>query len=90
MDDAVLVNLFERLAEAAEERKVQFRFVLALILMRKRMLKYEEGRRDGEKEVWRMRFTRGTEIHEVINPQLNEEQIGQVAEELRAILQGEL
>jgi len=90
VDDAILINLFERLAEQQESQKIHFRFVLALILMRKRLLKYEDSQKDGEKEIWKMRFSREKEIHQVINPHLEEEQIQQLAQELRTILQGEI
>lgn len=90
VDDAVLINLFERLADQQEQLKINFRFVLALILMRKKLLKYEDSRQEEQKEIWKMRFVRETQIHEVINPNLNEEQIQQVSQELSTILQGEL
>ena len=90
VDDTVLINLFERLAEQQEQLKINFRFVLALILMRKKILKYEDSRQEGKKEIWEMRFVRETQIHEVINPNLKEEQIQQVSQELSTILQGEL
>jgi len=90
VDDSVLINFFERLAEEKEPMKVNFRFVLALILMRKRQLKYEDSRWEGEKEIWRMRLVRQSDIHELENPHLQEEQIQQLAQELSSILQGEL
>jgi len=90
VDDAVLINLFERLAEQSEQIKINFRFVLALILMRKKILKYEDSRQEEQNEIWKMRFVKETQIHEVINPNLNEEQIQQVSQELSTILQGEL
>jgi hypothetical protein len=89
VDDSVLINLFERLAEEEEDLKVNFRFVLALILMRKRRLKYEDSRREGVREIWSMRFVRETETHDVINPQLTEDQIQEVSQELSTILQAE-
>ena len=90
VDDAVLINLFERLADETEPLKINFRFVIALILMRKRILKYEDSRRENDNEIWKMRFVRETQLHEVTNPNLNEEQIQQVSQELSTILQGEL
>ena len=89
VDDAVLMNFFERLADESDQLKVNFRFVLALILMRKRRLKYEESHRQGDQEIWRMRVAGQKEIHEVINPRLDDEQIQQVSQELSAILQGD-
>ena len=90
VDDGVLINLFERLTDEDDPVKINFRFVLALILMRKRLLKYEDSFTNDTKETWKMRFVRETNIHQVINPQLNEEQIQQVSQELSSILQGEL
>src|SRR5687767_4306990 len=43
VDDEVLCTLFERLADTNEENKLHFRFVLGLILMRKRLLVYERS-----------------------------------------------
>ena len=90
VDDDVLINFFERLAGEEEQIKVNFRFVLALILMRKRILKYEDSHREDDKEIWQMRLVRETKIREVINPKLDNEQIEQVSQELSSILQGEL
>jgi len=41
VDDAVLMNLLERLADATEPDRLAFRYVLALILMRKKFLRYD-------------------------------------------------
>jgi len=90
VDDGLLINFFERLAEEKELIKINFRFVLALILMRKRILKYVDSRREDDVEIWRMRMVRSTDIHEVVNPHLDEEQIQEVSQELSQILQGEL
>lgn len=90
VDNDILVNFFERLAEETEEIKVNFRFVLALILMRKRRLKYEDTVIVAGKEIWRMRFVRETNTHEVINPQLDDAQIDAVSQELSSILHGEV
>ena len=90
VDDSVLINLFERLAEEKDQLKINFRFVLALILMRKRLLKYEDTDRRENLEIWQMRFVREKDIHQVINPHLDDEQIQQVSQELSSILQAEL
>ena len=41
VDDTVLADVFQRMEGKTEPQEVRFRFVLALILMRKRLLKYE-------------------------------------------------
>jgi hypothetical protein len=53
VDDAMLMNLLERLADATEPDRLAFRYVLALILMRKKLLRYDgndtrTGELDGE------------------------------------------
>jgi hypothetical protein len=93
VDDDVLVNLFVRLSDEKDDLKIRFRFVLALLLMRKRLLKYEQTVRDGDREYWQMRFVRestGGGVHLVENPQLSDSQIDAVSAQLRAILQGEV
>jgi len=90
VDDGVLVNFFERLANETDDLKVNFRFVLTLILMRKRIVKYEDTRSVEGKEIWKVRLVREKESHEVVNPQLDDEQVQQVSQELSAILQGDL
>ena len=46
VDDSVLVDVFQRMEGKTEPQEVRFRFVLALILMRKRLLIYETTRID--------------------------------------------
>ncbi len=45
VDDAVLMNLLSRLADTEEPQRLAFRFVLALILMRKKLLRYDRTER---------------------------------------------
>lgn len=62
VDDAVLMNLLQRLADAEEPERIAFRYVLALILMRKKLVRYDGSERreaevDGEKvtrEWWQL------------------------------------
>jgi len=91
IDDEMLMAFFERLAEETEQEKINFRFVLALILMRKRRLKYDSSITGDDKEIWRLRIV-GTDKQsaEVVNPHLDEEQIGQLSSQLSQILQVEL
>ena len=90
VDDEMLMAFFERLAQETEQERINFRFVLALILMRKRRLKYDlSGTQDG-KEIWRLRITGDKEFVEVINPHLDEEQIEQLSSQIGEILQADL
>ncbi len=87
-DDDVLVSFFARLATETEPIRVQFRFVLALILMRKRILRYEGSKSEDGVETWRMTLPRDGSEHAVVNPKLTDDQISGVSEQLTAILHG--
>jgi len=90
VDDQVLCDLFERLADVQEPAKVNFRFVLGLILMRKRLIVYESTRQDERGEVWTVR-PRGRETTlELLNPRLDEQQVQEVASQIGQILNQEL
>ena len=90
VDDEVLCQLFERLAETMEPAKLNFRFVLALVLMRKRMLIYETTRHEGDRELWTVRFKGRDDRLDLLNPRLTEEQVGDVSQQLGEILNEEL
>ena len=55
IDDQMLMAFFDRLAEETDQEKINFRFVLAMILMRKKRLKYESTKKRDEKEIWVLR-----------------------------------
>jgi hypothetical protein len=93
IDDQMLMAFFERLAKETEQEKIDFRFVLALILMRKRILKYDATRSEGDREIWRLRIVGEKSADrriEVINPHLDEEQIEQLSSQIGEILQADL
>ena len=90
VDDQVLCDLFERLANVGEPSKLHFRFVLGLILMRKRMLVYESTRKEADREIWSMRFRGREDRMDLLNPQLTEDQVADVSRQLGEILNEEL
>jgi hypothetical protein len=91
VDEQMLMTFFERLAEETEQEKVNFRFVLALVLMRKRRFKYDSSRVQDDTEIWRLRVVGGNkEFIEVINPQLDEDQVAQLSSQIGEILHVDL
>ena len=96
VDDQVLMDFFERLGGESEESKVQFRFVLTLILMRKRLLKYVSQVEEQGAKWWMMRLMgpfkpadEGQAMRRVLNPELDEGQIEEVSRQLGVILTGD-
>jgi len=90
VDDDMLMAFFDRLATETEQEKLNFRFVLALVLMRRRRLKYDSSKMDDGKDVWRLRITGTQDFAEVVNPNLNESQVAQLTSQIGQILQVEL
>lgn len=90
VNDELLIAFFQRLADEREPIRVQFRFVLALILMRKRFLKYESTTTESGTEVWEMLLTRDQSHHRVVNPNLTDDQVETVSRELSVILHDDM
>ena len=90
VDDEILVHFFLRLADQSEPHRLQFRFVLALILLRKRLLRYDETIMEDGRQVWRMTLTLDKTAHQVVNPHLTDDQIEGVSSQLSAILHGDM
>ena len=87
VDNDLLINFFERLTDAEEPTKINFRFVLALVLMRKKLLVYDKAEKlpDG-REAWTMHFKGSEQKHTVIDPHMDEEKIAEVSRHLDEIL----
>jgi hypothetical protein len=111
VDDEVLMNLLRRLEDADQPDRLAFRFVLMLILMRKKLLRYDKTEKrpneqpaegePAEQEWWlltpKLDLSKGPlgkwndeEAIAVLDPQLGEEQIRQVTDQLGQILHAEL
>ncbi|MEN6386698.1 MAG: hypothetical protein ABFD79_16080 [Phycisphaerales bacterium] len=89
IDDSMLMSFFERLATETEQEKLNFRFVLALILMRKRLVKYDSSKNDNGNETWVLKVSGKDQLEQVVNPHLTEDQIEQLSQQLGQILQVE-
>jgi hypothetical protein len=95
IDDGALIDLFEQLDGAEEQSRVSFRFVLALILIRKKLLKYEGTRRDSTSGAVMLvrRATRAGqtpgELVEVSDPKMDDAAVGEAVDQLSAIMAGE-
>jgi hypothetical protein len=90
VDDEVLLTLFERLADAAEPTKLRFRFVLGLILMRKRLISYEGEEERGGASLWKVKLKGREDAIDLVNPHLSESQVDEVASQVGEILNSEL
>jgi hypothetical protein len=86
IDDELLLQCFHRLAGETEPRRINFRYVVALLLMRRKRLKFEEARVEDAQEVLCLRCPRTRELHKVVNPGLSDDHMAQVQEEVFKVL----
>ena len=74
-DDDLLVDCFGRLEGATDPAKVSFRYVVALLLMRRKRFKFEEAKILGDREVLCLQCQRTGARFEVVNPRLSDDQM---------------
>jgi hypothetical protein len=86
IDDDLLADCFQRLEGHDEPAQVNFRYVVALLLMRRKRFKFEEARVEDDREVLRMRCSRTGAPYDVVNPRLTEDQMIAVQDEVFKVL----
>jgi hypothetical protein len=86
IDDEMLLECFQRLEGPQEPGKVNFRYVLALLLMRRKRLKFDQVKTESAQEVLRLRCVRTGTSYDVVNPRLTEAEMTEVQEEVFKVL----
>jgi hypothetical protein len=91
VDDQTLLDLFDRLGSDDRPHRVRFRFVLMLLLVRKKLLRVTGTESAGGVETWLV-LPRGAAEGEapsaVVNPKLDEAATREVTEQLGEVLDG--
>jgi hypothetical protein len=85
-DDEMLLDCFQRLEGNEDLGRMNFRYVLALLLMRRKRFRFEEVRSEGEREILCLRCVRTGNSHRVVNPRLTEDEMAAVQEEVFKVL----
>ena len=86
VDDDVIYDFFQRLAEEESEAKRNFRYVLGLLLMRRKLLRLVDIRSGSDKEMLVLKNRKDGLVFEVPDPALTQMQIEEVTEQLTAVL----
>ena len=81
-DDDLLMDCFLRLEGQTEPGRISFRYVLALLLMRRRRFRFEETRQEDGQETLLMRCTRTGAKYQVVNPGLTDEEMEAVQDDV--------
>lgn len=85
IDDDMLMDCFRRLEGAVETSRVNFRYIVALLLLRRKRLKPDDGGRDTLGPVLWFRDLKG-DRHEVRDPQLSESELEAVQDEVFRVI----
>ena len=86
IDDDLLVDCFGRLEGQTDPGRVSFRYIVALLLMRRKRFRFEGASLEDGQEVLRLCCARTGAQHEVLNPALTDEEMAAVQEEVLKVL----
>jgi hypothetical protein len=85
-DDEMLIDCFTRLEGDADPSRVNFRYVVALLLLRRKRFKFEASHQQDDLEILRLRCAQTGACHEVINPRLTEDKMAAAEHEVFQVL----
>ncbi len=88
IDKPALLSALEQLSDATDVRRLQFRFVLALLLWRKRALKLDGTRDEAGVEYWDFTDSLSNTTHAIARPDLDEAELERLSSELEALIAG--
>lgn len=86
IDEELLVECLARLEGETEPGKQAFRFVLALLLVRKKRLRLEDAKREDGREVLVLRDGRAGARYQVVDPNLPDAELEGVQDEVFRVL----
>lgn len=87
VDPEVLLNIFYRLEGVEEPSKQGFRYIVALMLTRKRLLAFEDVDIVDNRSYLLFKDRAKQCVHRVIDPSMSEEEISKVTEEVVALFE---
>jgi len=87
VNDDLLLGCFDRLKDSTDSDGLNFRYVAALLLMRRKRFKFEDVARDSSgRDVLILKDSKGGAVHQVTDPRLTDEQITTVQTEVFRVL----
>jgi hypothetical protein len=82
IDEEMLMDCFQRLDGQGEASRIRFRYVLALLLMRRKLFRFEEVRQEAGQELLILRYNKTGAEYPVVNPCLTEPEMVTVQDEV--------
>ncbi len=88
-DRAAIYALFQNLEDTTEVRQIQLRFVLALMLWRKRVIQLERSIESDNRSIWEFSVPKSDTVHRVERPDLAEDELESLSLQLEALMSGQ-
>jgi hypothetical protein len=86
IDDDLLVECLTRLEDDPTPEKTSFRYVVALLLMRRKRLRLEETKEEDGREVMVLRCARTGDRHHIADPGLSDEELEAAQDDVFRVL----
>ncbi|HJZ94751.1 MAG TPA: hypothetical protein VKE40_28050 [Gemmataceae bacterium] len=86
INEELLVDCFEHLSETPDPARQRFRYVVALLLMRRKRFKFEDARKREDQETLVVRDARSGRRFELVDPQLGAAEMDAVRDEVFRVL----
>ena len=86
IDVDVMLDFFHRLDGSDDAPKLNMRYLLALLLMRKRVLKFDDVAREGDQSYLIVRRPREDATYRVLDPHLSEEELGELQAQMETVI----
>lgn len=87
VNDDILLGCFDRLKDSTDPDGMNFRYVVALLLMRRKRFRFEDVSRDADgREIMLLKDVKGGAVHRVADPRLTDDQIATVQSEVFRVL----
>ena len=86
IDDEMLFDCLRRMEAEIEPAKIKFRYVVALLLMRRKRLKFVETRHEDDRDLLILQSAQKGERITVIDPQLSDQEMNAVQDEVFEVL----
>jgi hypothetical protein len=86
INDDILVDCFEHLADTTDPARQKFRYVVALLLMRRKRFKFDDARKRDDRETLVVRDAKSGRRYEIDDPQLTEPEMDAVRDEVFRVL----
>ena len=83
----VMLDFFNRLdGDESDASKVNMRYLLALLLMRKRVLKFDDVQREGVRSYMILRRPRDDTSYRVLDPNLSEQELEELQSQMETVI----